>query len=93
MDIKTFILENFVSPSVIRKGDTVRCIGKSYPHWKGMEFECTMKFPNDTIGLMKAVRVDSRDFRPVKTYNLIGNWLLLAVTVLIIVELIIIILG
>jgi len=57
-----FIL-SVLYPKKIQKGDTIKCHGIGYPHWKGETFICDVVFDNDTIGIKKAVRVSSKDFR------------------------------
>jgi len=61
-----FIIRTFFKGGKIQKGDTIRCWGIGYPHWKGETFECTMIFENNTIGIKSAVRVGVIDFKKIK---------------------------
>jgi len=55
---------------MIRKGDTVRCKGIGYPHWKGQSFMVTLVFPDNTIGIRNCIRVASKDFyRPIRLWS------------------------
>lgn len=56
----------FLYQTKIQKGDTIKCFGIGYPHWKGETFECTLVFPNETIGIMNSIRVATKDFRVIK---------------------------
>jgi hypothetical protein len=53
---------NEVAKEKIQKGDKIVCYGTGYPHWKGMEFECTLDFGDGTIGILNGVRVSENDF-------------------------------
>ena len=58
-----YTLLGLVYPRKIKQGDTIRCYGIGYPHWKGEIFKCNIVFNDGTIGIRNSVRVSAKDFR------------------------------
>jgi hypothetical protein len=47
----------------IKVGDSVKCLGIGYPHWRNQAFIVKVVYPEGYIGLNNQIKVNKKDFK------------------------------